>query len=91
MTATIEIPDDLYREVEARSAREGRPVRDVAVELFRRWLDGDSSATEIATVSAAEAWLDRWLRLGESAFEDALPGPSAREILDADRDRLERR
>lgn len=39
MKATIEIPDALYRRVKARSALEGVPLRAVAVELFRRWLD----------------------------------------------------
>lgn len=38
MKVTIEIPDDLYRKVKARSALEGRSVRAAAVELFQRWL-----------------------------------------------------
>jgi hypothetical protein len=38
MKATIEVPDELYRKVKAKSALEGRSVRAVAVELFRRWL-----------------------------------------------------
>jgi len=40
MKATIDIPDELYRSVKARSALEGRPLRSVAVELFQKWLDG---------------------------------------------------
>ena len=40
MKATLDIPDDLYRQVKARSAMEGRPVRAIAVELFQHWLDG---------------------------------------------------
>jgi hypothetical protein len=39
MKATIEIPDELYRSVKARSALEGRTLRSVAVELFHKWLD----------------------------------------------------
>ena len=39
MKATLEIPDDLYRRVKARSAMEGRPMRSVAVQLFQNWLD----------------------------------------------------
>ena len=39
MKATIDIPDTLYRRVKARSAMEGVPIRAVAVELFRKWLD----------------------------------------------------
>lgn len=39
MKATIDIPDELYRKVKAKSALEGRPVRDVTVQLFRKWID----------------------------------------------------
>ena len=38
MKATMEIPDELYRQVKAKSALEGRPVREVAIELFRRYV-----------------------------------------------------
>lgn len=34
----MEIPDELYRQVKAKSALEGRSVREVAVELFRRYV-----------------------------------------------------
>lgn len=40
MKSTLDIPDELYRRVKARSAMEGRPIRSVAVELFQQWLDG---------------------------------------------------
>ncbi len=39
MKATLDIPDDLYRRVKARSALEGRPLRSVAIGLFQQWLD----------------------------------------------------
>jgi hypothetical protein len=42
MKATIDIPDDLYRRVKARSAEEGRRIREVAAELFRDWLDRET-------------------------------------------------
>jgi hypothetical protein len=35
---TIDIPDEIYRQVKARSAMEGRSVRDVTVGLFRGWV-----------------------------------------------------
>jgi hypothetical protein len=38
MKATFQIPDELYREVKAETAREGRTVRDVAITLFQQWL-----------------------------------------------------
>jgi hypothetical protein len=39
MKATIDLPDDLYRAVKARTAREGCTVREVAVRLFTAWMD----------------------------------------------------
>ena len=39
MKATIEIPDDLYRRVKAKSAMEGQPVREVVTHLFQGWLE----------------------------------------------------
>ena len=38
MKATVDIPDELYRQVKAKSALEGRPVREVAVELFQTYV-----------------------------------------------------
>lgn len=43
MKATIEVPDDLYRQVKAKSALEGRAIRDVALELFQGYLAGGVS------------------------------------------------
>ena len=105
MKATIDIPDGLYRRVKAKSALQGRPVRAVAIELFHRWLEEDapvarrdirptednSDEAVQARRRATKAWLDKWLQMGEEAFRDAPPGPTAREILDADRSRLELR
>lgn len=45
MKATIDVPDDLYRRVKARSALEGRSIREVALDLFRDWL-GDEKRTQ---------------------------------------------
>ena len=86
MKATIEIPDELYRKVKAKSALQGRPIRAVTVELFERWLDDDATAT----LNPAQA-LDDWFRLADDVMQDAPPGPTARELLEQDRNRLERR
>lgn len=48
MKATIDIPDDLYRRVKAKTAEEGRRIRDVTADLFQQWLDGESA---VATTS----------------------------------------
>lgn len=87
MKATIDIPDGLYRKVKAKSALEGRPIRAVTVELYQRWLEEDMPASS----QASAQWLEQWLQLADEASKDAPPGPTAREILEQDRNRLDRR
>ena len=87
MKATIEMPDELYRQVKAKSALQGRPIRAVTIELFQRWLDEDAAT---ATLPPTQA-LEEWFRLADEVMKDAPPGPTAREILEQDRNRLERR
>jgi len=43
MRATIDLPDDLYRGVSEKSTREGRPMSEIAVALFRAWVDDPKS------------------------------------------------
>ena len=38
MKTTIDLPEDLVREMKFRAIREGRKLRDVAEEVFRRGL-----------------------------------------------------
>ena len=45
MQTTLDIPDDLYERIQARTALEGRPLRSVAVQLFQRWLENGPSDT----------------------------------------------
>jgi hypothetical protein len=55
MKATIDLPDDLYRRVKARTAVEGRRIREVAADLFRQWLnEGAATATTIPVVKPAQ-------------------------------------
>lgn len=67
MKATLEIPDELYRNVKARSALEGRPVRAVAAELFEKWLSGEIESTakspEPAAIPAEAAKAYPWLKI----------------------------
>jgi hypothetical protein len=53
MKATIEIPDELYRRVKARSALEGLAVREVAVTLFRTWMEQGPPAEKAVPVDMA--------------------------------------
>ncbi len=87
MKATIEVPDDLYRRVKAKSALQGRAIRDVTEELYRRWLDEGSRA--IAS-DAPRVWLEDWLNLADKVMAGSPAGPTAREHLEHDRRRLER-
>lgn len=44
MKATFQIPDALYREVKAETAREGRTLREVTISLFEQWLQQKKQA-----------------------------------------------
>jgi len=49
MKATIDIPDELYRQVKSKSALRGQAVREVAIHLFQGWvLQNDEPVDEIA-------------------------------------------
>ena len=87
MKTTLDIPDELYRRVKARSALLGRAVREVTIELYRRWLGETAGGTPPARSS--EEWLDEWLRLGDTLLREAGDRPTATDILAADRRRLE--
>lgn len=92
MKATIEVPDELYRQVKAKAALEGRTVREVTTELYEAWLAPVAAQPEPgAEPETAVQWLERWLQLADQTMQDAPPGPTAREILEEDRNRLEPR
>ncbi|MBN1459166.1 MAG: hypothetical protein JXA57_06490 [Armatimonadetes bacterium] len=86
MKTTIDIPDELYRQVKARAALQGRPIRELTVELYQRWLREAPAPTE----DSPATWLRSWLELADGFMAGAPPGPSAREILERDRERLGR-
>ena len=86
MKATIDIPDELYRQVKAEAALRGLTVREVTTRLYRRWLREDEGGK--AGEAPAE-WLRSWLDAADEAIRSAPAGRSAREELAADRNRLE--
>ena len=63
MKATIEIPDDIYRQVKSRTALEGLSLRSVAIDLFQKWLSSSLSQPSplssplSSTELAASPWL----------------------------------
>ena len=86
MKATIDIPDDLYRQVKAKAALEGNTVREVTTALYRAWVQGtyvDASRGD------AEQWLEEWVQLGQHMLGNAPGQPTLRDIIDEDRGRLD--
>lgn len=88
MKATIEIPDELYRQVKAKSALEGRAIREVTIELYQAWLKQEMPPGE---QRGPEEQLADLFRQADELMAGAPPGPTARELLEEDRNRLERR
>jgi hypothetical protein len=52
MKATIDIPDDLYRRVKAKSALRGKAIREVAIGLFQGWVTEEDAAAVVKSVVA---------------------------------------
>ena len=88
MTATLEIPDKLYQRVEAKTQALGRKITDVTAELYERWVAEDASPPD---ADGAQEWLDAWVAMGGEACKNLPPGPTARELIQQDRQRLESR
>ena len=83
MKATIDIPDDLYRQVKAKSALEGRAIREVTTALFESYLRGGSGAEQAPRLDSAasgselrERHLPSWFgiagRLGARAADSSM-------------------
>ena len=88
MKTTIDIPDEVYRRVKAKSALQGRPIRDVTVNLYAKWLEEDRKAVD---TRMPEQWLAEWQRLGARSLRNARPRRTASQVLAEDRNRLEKR
>lgn len=58
MKATIDVPDELYRRVKAKTALQGRAIREVTVELYQRWLAEEEDKVARPAVSAYERMKD---------------------------------
>lgn len=88
MKVTIDVPDDLYLRVKAQAALKARTVREVSIELYRRWV-GDLPPEEPTTTPTE--WVDRWLALGAQVTAPLPATATARDEVQADRNRLEPR
>lgn len=86
MKATIDIPDELYRKVKAKSALEGRPVRDVTVQLFRKWIDDSESESHGESVRAGSESKPPWF----GALRDYAKNARGRHGMEAIRESIGR-
>lgn len=89
MKTTIELPDELVTEIKIEAAREKRKLKELVPELVRAGLRVRRAPRPVERDAAAK-WLEEWVRLGEAATRGLPPGPTATEIVAADRGRLER-
>lgn len=91
MKTTIELPDQLMTEVKVLAAREHRKLGELMAELVRTGLEARTRGGAGAAPTAnAETWLDAWLKLADELMQEAPAGPTARALLEEDRNRLER-
>lgn len=100
MKTTIELPDQLLQEVKNLAEREQRKLDELVAELVRAGINNRSQTSNLAQGkdklssaqqrAAAEQWLADWFKLADELMKDTSPGPTAREILEEDRNRLER-
>jgi hypothetical protein len=69
MKATIDIPDELYRQVKAKSALRGQAVREVAVSLFQGWISQlEETAVQTPSISEGQpvpSWFGGARRYGQ--------------------------
>jgi hypothetical protein len=88
---TLEIDDALYREVKALSALTGRKMKDLVSDGLRYVLNPTAGpgVPDKGNDAAALAELRQWFKAADRAMKKAPSGPSARELLEADRRRLE--
>ena len=90
MKTTIELPDDLILEVKIEAARQRKKLKELVPDLVRAGLRASRTASHVGPQESAQ-WLRDWIELGQAATKDRPQGPTATEILAADRLRLERR
>jgi hypothetical protein len=91
MKTTIELPDQLMAEVKQLAEREQRKVGELMAELVRAGMESRARpATPAEEPVKAEQWMLDWLALADELMEGTPEGPTARELLEEDRNRLER-
>jgi|CXWL01.1.fsa_nt_gi hypothetical protein len=74
MKATIDVPDELYRKMKAKSALEGRALREVAIELFGGYVGSTTVSHLPASPSSPRlpTWFGRLRPPAGSVVDDDL-------------------
>lgn len=89
MKTTVELPDQLMTEVKVLAARERRKLGELMADLVRAGLEAHAGpAGQAGQSPSAERWLAEWFKLADEVMRDAPDGPTGRELLDEERNRL---
>ena len=85
MKTTLDVPDDLYRAVKARSAMDGLSVRSVTLMLYGDWLarPDRTPGPDAAPARAAKKPLPTWFGLGRGDVRRNADGPHDMESIRA--------
>lgn len=82
--ATIEVPDEIYRRVKAKTALQGRAIRDVTVELYQKWLE--EAETEASPKASMYDRMKHLCGVVKSGVGDLSNNP--KHLKDLDRDSM---
>lgn len=88
MKTTLEIDDDLYREVKSLGALTGRTMKDLVSEGLRHVLHPPALTSSETSGAPALVELRKWFKATDRAMKKAPSGPGVRELLESDRSRL---
>jgi plasmid stability protein len=86
MKTTLDLPDDLMREVKVRAAREDRKLKDLIPDLLKKGLEQNTKQI-IGEKMTPKEWMDRWFDLGRRIEEASPDGPSVVEYIWESRER----
>lgn len=86
MKTTVDLPDALVMAVKVEAARRRMKLKVLVAELVEAGLRAHRGGG-LASRDADERWLAEWVQLGAEATRGLASGPTAREILAADRGR----
>ncbi|MCA2991653.1 hypothetical protein [Gemmatimonas sp.] len=85
MKTSIDLPDELYRQVKAKSALEGKTVREVATSLFAAYAAGETAPrADDDALARRSRWLQAFQRWGETMAREH-PGGGFVDQLQRDR------